>query len=63
MVLTINANKTINLDEVEVSNLVADLSEFATQIDRTLSACNEEPSKEEVQALLSKLSLLAEVYG
>lgn len=62
MVLTINA-KQIELDETEISNLVSDLSDFSTEIDRTLSACGEEPDQEQVQALLKKLNLLAGIYS
>lgn len=63
MTLTIERNQTITLDETEVSNLVSDLSEFAGLIDRTLRACNEEPGEQELQALLTRLSLLAGVYS
>lgn len=62
MVLTINA-KRIELDEDQISNLVSDLSDFSTEIDRTLRACGEEPDQAQLQALLKKLNLLAGVYS
>ncbi len=62
MVLTID-RKQINLDETEVSNLVTDLSEFSSLIDRTLRQCNDEPDQEQVQELLKRLNLLADIYS
>lgn len=63
MVLTIDRNQSVDLDDVQVSNLVSDLSDFGTLIDKTLRLCGEEPDKEQIELLLKRLNLLADIYS
>lgn len=62
MTLTLT-DRTITLSEDEIANFVTDLSEFSSEIDRIFRQCNDEPDQQQVQQLLKKLSLLAEVYS
>lgn len=61
MVLIID-QKTINLDETELANLVSDLSELANLIEQVLRKCQEELDQDSAQTLLSKVNLIADVY-
>jgi hypothetical protein len=59
MTLTIDS-KTVRLDGDQTDNLISDLADLSTDIDTMLNA---EDKQAQIEALLNRLNLIADVYS